>query len=459
MTPSPPSDAFLSIRASCDRCRSRRSATEQDQKPNGSRRRPMTASISVSIADGRTAPTVSAPNPVSNPSDAQNCPDSVAEEAQATTPKTQMTARDEAFAFYDSWNQASTQNEMALLQAPGAGGADNTFLEYTFQENTTIHDRQLFTSDISLVSEGDGELNFLNYGVVTSSASESQSTSGLGCTPTKTDPATSDSSAATRLLLNLASDLHERREALENGPWQLEKARPALDGYPIGIVLCLSQELTNVANALRGSQYIDECSASNRRVQPNDQGNCISAEDPTTLRDISAATTCSPSLDISVTLILLSCYVTLTRISTTVLGHFENYLHCHPTGVVMVLPLTVYPTSAACLSDLPLTNAPYNRIHTAMCMLLNSLEQAEEALGLPFTMRSAAGLSGLQSGGCISETETEAEALSDDADGHMASGVIRWEMVARTNDMKSVMADLRSKVIQVKARVREQMGL
>ncbi|KAJ5498173.1 hypothetical protein N7453_007224 [Penicillium expansum] len=64
--------------------------------------------------------------------------------------------------------------------------------------------------------------------------------------------------------------------------------------------------------------------------------------------------------DPAVAPILFSCYVTLTKIYTVVLHQFQNYLHSQPSGRQ--------------------SNAPRSNVHTGICVLLESLQQAEKAM-------------------------------------------------------------------------------
>ncbi len=199
---------------------------------------------------------------------------------------------------------------------------------------------------------------------------------------------------------------------LKNDSWQHGDGSGALDGYPIGSVLHLSREFTKLAIELRQRKSVDE--GSNRRsdTRTDCQVDCMLTPDSVQLVGGAAAgTAASPLLDSSDALLLLSCYVTLTRICTIVLEHFHSYLYLQPDSAVLNQPVPTDLEPAMCLGELPATNMSYNRIHTAASMLLDSLGQAEAALGITHTSGSVSGRQSL--GDYANETSCFPETLVD----------------------------------------------
>ncbi|KAK5634971.1 hypothetical protein RRF57_010683 [Xylaria bambusicola] len=102
----------------------------------------------------------------------------------------------------------------------------------------------------------------------------------------------------------------------------------------------------------------------------------------------------------------------MIQICTLVLGHFQSYLNSEPDPPA---PTRANPGPQVCLGELPSTNPPHSRIYTAVCLLLESLRQAEEALDLPSQIRAGDGFEPQEKGGLgkiSSNTSTEQDPIN-----------------------------------------------
>ncbi|EAW07630.1 uncharacterized protein ACLA_023440 [Aspergillus clavatus NRRL 1] len=150
-----------------------------------------------------------------------------------------------------------------------------------------------------------------------------------------------DGIASIGMLLRLVTDLHARLAVLKELSWQSQLSIQDLQHYPIGSVIHLSQTFTSLVRGFKSSIPADPA------IAP----------------------------------ILFSCYVTLTQIYTVALHQFQVYLRMQPSGrQVCTSQLDMRLGPHACLADVPQSNAPRNNIHTAVCMLLESLQQAEKVM-------------------------------------------------------------------------------
>ncbi|KAI0447632.1 hypothetical protein F4803DRAFT_546152 [Xylaria telfairii] len=313
----------------------------------------------------------------------------------------------QSFIFDDDWNQTGTQNTLALHEFPGPRSA----LGYTLQEDCAMGHIGLLNNSLGLGGQGNrGGFALETYGIVSTSpdASEENNNSGHS-SALETNVVISECDNAIAMLLSLASDLHAKLETLKKRPQQQREEPKSLDCYPIGSVLHLLQKLTNIASAI------------------------------------------SPGVDISMALILLSCYITMIQICILVLSDFQSYLSSQPDSPACT---RAKPGPQVCLGELPSTNPPHSRIYTAVCLLLESLRQAEEALGLPPQNWVGDGVEPKEKGNtpidkAFSNASTEQETTSD-----------YWELLTRVNSIQELfITTFAKKVEDIKELLREKMGL
>ncbi|KAF2471753.1 uncharacterized protein BDR25DRAFT_313655 [Lindgomyces ingoldianus] len=467
MPSSPPSDIFLSIRTSCDRCRFQKLKCLISEDSSNSMccqrcaramvpcvfsrrnksRRKRAAAMPISEGDG-----VPTKVTTSSPSQAP-CPSPMKKDIPNS--EVPVTRTSDGFS-HDSRNQAFTQGELALNGALEPWGIAEDPLNYPFQEDTIMNDLWLFTDDISLGSLGKEGLGLPNCGVMpVSSSTSEEKTSPFGSTSFEAHMTPPERGAATKVLLCLASDLHETLEALNNGRWQQRETCRTLDNYPIGNILHLSQEFIELGTALRKVRSEDDASG---KLQTNWQGEFIGAFDPPQLGQGSTASPTSSSyVDTSVTLILVSCFVTLTRIYSTVLGHFRDHLNLQPSGQTNTPHTSIDLGPTLCFGELPPTNTCYSRVYTAVSILLDLFKQAEEAFGLPPENRFAGSL---QSSGTCATCTPETKSFSDALVNRGLAGALPClEALTSASGVQEALSVLEKQVADIKGLVREKMGL
>ncbi|KAI0102471.1 hypothetical protein GGR51DRAFT_562644 [Nemania sp. FL0031] len=450
MASGPSSEALLSFRTSCNRCRFQKlkcSILASSEAPKGT--------ICCQRCARAMVPCVFSRRSKSRRAMAESYSDAKQSRARPATtlgsgdcgvtvtsgPCPGMNTK--VFAFDGGWNQVSTQNTLTLNGVP----ASSSTLGYAFQEDSAIDHMELFTNGINLAVQGNnGELSLPNFEIAADSPdSGGENNSSSRSTAFDTNVVTSERSNAIGMLLSLSSDLQIGLETLENRPRQQRETPQALDGYPIGSVLHLLQKFTNIVGVLWKM----------KSDSGTGQINWLLGPDSTQLERGGTETTTAPCLDIPVTLILLSCYITTTQICSIVLGHFQCYLISQPGSRIGASPTRANPGPQVCLGELPPTDPPHSRIYTAVCMLLESLGQAEEALGLPPHIRVAEGLQSWEKGGAA-----KAKALPNaSAEQSLVGTPSQWEELTSVACVQGSFTVLAKKVDDIKELLREKMGL
>lgn len=291
----------------------------------------------------------------------------------APSPTAQTASTVEHFVFENTdWNQ--------LL----SGANFNGNLEYLVLEDNIISASPLFSlHDMShpFHMEEDDPLSMANIGsTITHATSTTFENPGPENSTADTKPVMLDREQATSQALRLASTLHETLEALNTCSWLSYSWTEyhCLDNYPIGRVLHSCRELASLASSL---QTVDPGSDS-ERSGPS-ASNADGAIPDTMCLTPTAITKGSrdiPPPDKALSLLLLSCFIGLTRIYTVVLRHFQGHLnHTLDRGPEMQHETKADMAPTLHLSELPSENSPLTRMHTALRMLVDSLKLAESS--------------------------------------------------------------------------------
>ncbi|KAL1875158.1 hypothetical protein Daus18300_003226 [Diaporthe australafricana] len=460
-TASEPDSSFLSMRTSCDRCRKQKLkcfvGTPARNNPSGAsvscqrcaraavpcvfgrRSRSTRATHAAGGSVGPSSdlkPTGSAsispitPNVPQDPHAAHSTDSPPA----APSPTAQTASSLEHFAFEDTdWNQ--------LLSGANVGG----HLEYLFLEDNAISASPLFSPhDMShpFHMEEDDLLSMTNIGpTITHATSTTFENPGPENLTVDTTPVRLDREQATSQALRLASTLHETLEALNTCSWLSNSGTEyhCLDNYPIGRVLHSSQELASLASSL---QTVDSGTVSERSgpSASNTDGAIPDTMCLTPASSIKSSRDISPP-DKALSLLLLSCFISLTRIYTVVLRHFQGHLnHTLDHGPEMQHETNADMAPTLHLSELPSENSPLTRMHTALRMLVDSLRLAEEALCFPTRTRFAV------------------EQGQQDTITARFTSLIPQDLVT-ASDFQEDYAALETMVFETKGLLRERMGL
>ena len=157
--------------------------------------------------------------------------------------------------------------------------------------------------------------------------------------------------------------------------------------------------------------------------------------------------TSSLRFETSISLILLSCYVTLLRISTVVLEHFQDYLLAHSSTGPNAPSVSGAQGSIVCLGDLDLPHQSQNRVHTAIHILLGSLEEVENALCLPSQVRDAI----LQQSSVVSASGTPDPLFTEPVTIHLG--------ILDAGDIRCILNEFGQKFRNIKSVLRHLMDL
>lgn len=176
-------------------------------------------------------------------------------------------------------------------------------------------------------------------------------------------------------LVKLIASMQQCHRMLEHGPWQKESAT-TLNDYPVGTVLKLSQELGLIASSVLKRDGLFRIVS--RREYASDLENATDRESPTNTSDDGS--------DITTLLLVLSGYMSLVRIYSVVLGHFEIHIgrvssnnstdhndHMRQANANPNLQLGELP----CASVTP----ALGKIRTAFRLLVAAMHGVEETLG------------------------------------------------------------------------------
>ncbi|RDL30417.1 uncharacterized protein BP5553_10295 [Venustampulla echinocandica] len=197
-----------------------------------------------------------------------------------------------------------------------------------------------------------------------------------------TDAATMMNTTSTAVpgqrLIMLIANMQQCLQILEHGPWQKDSAN-TLDDYPVGTVLHLSQELGSIASSVLSRGCI--MGTITRREYVSETESPAGGEAHTTEpKGIDGGS------DTVTPLLVLSGYMSLVRIYSIVLGHFQTHISSVPSNSNAdhssgMRSASTNPTLQ--LGELPCTSvAPIlGKIHTALRMLLAAVHGVEEKLG------------------------------------------------------------------------------
>ncbi|KAJ5660078.1 hypothetical protein N7507_006529 [Penicillium longicatenatum] len=479
MSSSLASEDLLSIRTSCDRCRSQKlkclvkpspgtaitaiscercvramvpctfsrrnrhkrkaSASEEKERTN--------KAVAVLNPDGHARPT-SLPHPacLNNQPPLPMGPDSITIAGYMKTPE------EEIFDLEFGWNQEPAQGVLDLsgpsniLERPRRTDKP---IKSVFEAHGFMQDENILSNNITGQENDDPHRGRQEISPAASESHDIQLYSN-DLPNFAEGTMTSRRTTSARMLLALASDLYERLETLETGPWQFNEAYPSLDAYPIGAILNLSRQLTMATNALHRDKAEDSSSISSQACSTNGHENGYRRLDCESSRFIPTTMSTDTAFgDSSTTHILLGCYITLSQIHFLVLDHFKRYLSLQPNARAWVPSAGGKIGPTICVGELPSMNDMYSRIHTAVFLLLNCFSEVEEALGLPPQIRSANGHE-------LSGRNTADRGTIDDP---LAFRSTSWGHMVCATEIQEEFAAFGRKVVEIKNLLREKLEL
>jgi hypothetical protein len=459
----PSSDVFLSIRTSCNRCRIQKLKCIVSEPPNSTACCQRCARALVPCIFGRRerkrrgAPSVDAPR-TSWPPSTQDIPTVLTHTLSPGTPGADMGGSElmlrrvtEDLSLPEHYTTSAdhpTRGERSTCMHQ----MDTMFFGHTYQNDTMFGDEELFGYfDPYGIEQGEHMHGTHHEG--TSQLTINDWNPSFEYSESFAESSTIyKSKAGSTALLQFAADLHARLDALEKEPsWRRESA--SMNDYPIGSILQLSVKLRTLGTNLQVDDSSDDSTNDDRSRHTSSttssaNGNHLTITKPALPEDLDIInTTWNPRFDTSVSLILLSCYVTLLQISTVVVGHFQEYL-AQSNAESRAPSMVASHAFVVCLGDLVPQHQPHDRIHTAIYMLLTSLGEVEDALCLPPQVRHASVLHGM------SDSDTFPSEQREDA-----TTVMNWGTLPTIGGIRCILADLGRKVKETKGMLRQHMNL
>ncbi|KAK4176931.1 putative transcriptional regulator love [Triangularia setosa] len=288
-------------------------------------------------------------------------------------------------------------------------------------------------------------------------------------------------------LLNLVVEIQAGFRLLESKSWlqQDPATGNTLDSYPIGTVLHLSKEFASIVNTAQ--EHTSGVAIPSPTVESD--GFHFSISSPVLTSDGSTidsdSLTMSPGathhcgLDTPTRLLILTSYVSLTKLYATMLRHFQKYLSLLPSpSTVPEIEMGDWRSGAdkRCLNlgELPpSTDVTHcSRIHTAVRLLLGSLERIEAVIELPVGLRSTSGTNSSApsnmgwvmpdwEGLDLGQTQgRNSEFDMDTTDqGSYFFPLLRQEAMMCAGGLQEGFVELSGRAASVKELLREKMGL
>ncbi|KAG5790790.1 hypothetical protein H9Q69_010158 [Fusarium xylarioides] len=263
-------------------------------------------------------------------------------------------------------------------------------------------------------------------------------------------------------LSNLVTKIHETSKSLEESPWSNVPDAKQLQNYPIGRVLSLSQDFCSILNWVWGKSTISsDGHSSGNGSSPTPSAEMIEyAEVLSSIKMIQDPTTSSSmtaSVDVPTMLLVLSCYTSLIKLCSLVFAHFQNHLSHLPETP------SPYPSQAALashrwglqLGELPSADETCTKICTAVQVLLDAFQSVEDAVGLPRSI-SAVRQRTCDIEGSDFSAELGRKSLWTD---YMVHFVVRSNTIRADTEECEEMRELSTKVMSLKALIREKMNL
>lgn len=365
-----------------------------------------------------------------------------------------LTTRAEAgFTFYGP----SDHSHFTALHATSSGleiDASDPTLRSAFPLQNLEDDIRVFPQKLCLPSPAGEKPALATYDALPPASTDSQASTNSSSSTLPEGHRISSRRSATKLLLRLAANLQERLEALENGTWQQQgECWNDLDQYPVGSVLHLCQEFIDLGTALRASCCNDHFLGCQQGFRPSGYPvHFPEARSPAAGQNTTTSTEPAFHSDTSVTLILLSCYATLTAIGITVLGHFYQHLNTttYRDDTAAVAGCNFYPAPTTRLGELSPSGESYTRIHMALNLLLDSLEKAKGAVAPVHTASQVP--SNMPSPDVTSSIEAR---MTRD---RMTAPLYR-SLIESIIDVQNTFTELEEKAAELKKLLRRKMGL
>ena len=300
-------------------------------------------------------------------------------------------------------------------------------------------------------------------------------------------------SHATPRLSALIMEVYETCGMLKDSPWAHMNNLTGINDYPIGRILHLSQEFIDILRRMAQSTRMRSGPEPGSVAVPNHLGkhSFTSHLSPHGLMspisigsgigrpaDISeaglpsqTASTARPSqstverglVDAPAMLLVLSCFISLTKLYGIVFTHFESHLSGLPSTSLSSTPVDIglIQSRGLQLGELPLLDETYSKTFTGVRILLDTFQCVEDVIGLPSSISIIRG-SALQ---CTEEDmPVPRNELKDTSpwttlQGELTLAVLKHDALVGGNSVQEGFYDLSVKIQSLKRILRDKMFL
>lgn len=407
----------------------------------------------------------------------------------------------EALVHVQGWRHHSACEPPPTSTIVNPTSFDNEFLLYDYDTSTSYHQdgglrdlnmfshdavsQELFKKPASVQLQSNVETGSPRLGGTSMVQVTNDETGSVGMGSLELGQNASNCTMMQRLSA-LMAEMHESLRVLKEGLWTKAMDRYSLNNYPIGGVLQLAQEFANILRTTsfwttEPSSELERaplrCAECNVQACGRSPGKTCQLPTPSThspRRESSVPAIIGQDMtDTPTRLLILSCYISLTRIYSIVFGHFQDHLSLVPSCTLSNGAAEVELCRGLQLGALPPMNEVYSRTHTAVRMLLDTLRCVEDLIGLPSNLRCARGSmmttgtwspesepsgSNATGGGGAAAEEASSSSWSM-VEGDLAMAVLKQEVSLGAGSIEEGFSGLAKKVGLVKRLLRQKMGL
>ncbi len=302
-------------------------------------------------------------------------------------------------------------------------------------------------------------------------------------------------SHAIRRLSTLIAEIYDTCGMLKDSPWASMSHPTGLNDYPIGRILHLSHEFTNIlqriawTTGMRSAPELDPTFPPDRlepQVPPTAYTSIYGLATPLSassvigqtaglleagLHDggVSTSNSFQPAVegrgfvDAPAMLLMLSCFISLTKLYGIVFTHFESHLSGLPPASLSSAPagIGLVRGRGLQLGELPLLDETYSKTYTGVRMLLDTFQSAEDVIGLPDSLSILRGSAHQRTEGELAASRDELKGVSPWTafQGELALAVLRQDAIIGGNSVQEGFHDLSLKIQSLKRILREKMDL
>lgn len=298
----------------------------------------------------------------------------------------------------------------------------------------------------------------------------------------------------------LVAEIYETCGMLKDSPWANMSNPAGMNDYPIGRILHLSQEFTNI---LQRMAWSTTGMSSNSELDPASPPEYVDPQISSSYTSIygletpiSTRSTIGPSagmlgaglqgqaalaskqsplpvgcgggglIDAPVMLLMLSCFISLTKLYGIVFAHFESHLGGLPPASLSTgsaADIGLVRSRGLQLGELPLLDETYSKTYTGVRMLLDAFQSAEDVIGLPNSLSIIRGSAYQCTEADLSAPRNELKGATSPwttFQGELALAMLKHDaLIGGGSSVQEGFHDLAMKIQSLKRMLREKMDL